>query len=103
MRSEEYYRSPRLARLYGSGPCLGTNQDYYLLWLVSGTGDHAELLTLTSAERDSILALQTAAFAQGRVLSPLSKPSTTFSDMNERNTWTGCLLTDPVATEGTVI
>lgn len=51
MHSGEYYLPPHSAKLYGSGPRLRTNQECYLLWLVAGTGDRAEHLTGTSAER----------------------------------------------------
>lgn len=101
MHSEEYYLFPHPANLYGSGPHLRTNQEFYLLCLVAGTGDRTELLAITSAERfdlgfaDSSLCTGTPSF--------LSTPPKTFSDMNERKTWMSCLLTDLVATEGTVI
>lgn len=43
MPSEEYYRFPRPAKLYGFGPRPGTNQDCFLLWLVTGTGDRGHV------------------------------------------------------------
>lgn len=98
MHSEEYYLCAHPAKLYGSRPRLRTNQECYLLRLVAGTGDRAELLMLTSAERFD-LGFEDSSLCTGR-RSLLSEPSKT---LNERNTWMSCLLTDPVATQGTLI
>ena len=97
MHSEEYYLFPRPPKLYGFGPRLRTNQECYLP-VAGGTGDRTELLRVTSAERFHLGSADSSLCTGTHAL--LSNPSKT---LNGRNTRMSCLLTDPVATEGTVI